>query len=355
MTLAITEYLRNHSLQKLQDEYDIRVNRHKKYANLVCLGYNQITSPMDRDFVRQCRGIILDEKNNWRVVSFAFERFFNYGEPNAIDVDFRNARIYEKLDGSLMQLYHYDGKWNVATSGTADASGEVNGYNKSFHDIFWRVWKEHGYTLPKDTHKCYAFELMTPYNIIVVRHNNSSIVLHGSRDLNTLEELDPVVEAKNNNWKCVSVFDFNSFDDITFCLGEMNGSEKEGFVVCDNKFRRVKMKCGDYVKKHRIVSGVSSRNLLDIIRKNESDEFLVYCPQFRSMHDEIKSKYDNLCKDIYAYYKSIKHIDNRKEFASLACSQKFSGVLFDIKFGGREKVEDCLENMRIKTLERLLG
>ncbi len=59
---------------------------------------------MGEKIVQQCRGIILDEANNWQIVSYPYDKFFNYEESYAPQLDWSTAKIFEKLDGSLMTL-----------------------------------------------------------------------------------------------------------------------------------------------------------------------------------------------------------------------------------------------------------
>jgi hypothetical protein len=103
--------------------FAVRAKRHGKHSNLVQLKYSQIGSPMHEPIVQECRGLVLDEAERWRVVCRAYDKFFNIGEPNATEIDWPAARVYEKLDGSLMTLYRYGGAWHVASSGVPDASG----------------------------------------------------------------------------------------------------------------------------------------------------------------------------------------------------------------------------------------
>ena len=91
------------------------------YPNLVLFKYDQVNSPMDNPVVQECRGIILDEADDWRVIARPFTKFYNYGEPNAASIDWTTARVQEKVDGSLCAFYHYKGDWHVATTGTPDA------------------------------------------------------------------------------------------------------------------------------------------------------------------------------------------------------------------------------------------
>ncbi len=107
--------------------YAIKVVAHRQYPHLISLKYSQIDSPMGEKIVQQCRGIVLDRSQDWAIVSYPYDKFFNYGEGHRATVNWSTARVYEKLDGSLMTLYFYEGAWHVQSSGTPDAGGEVGG------------------------------------------------------------------------------------------------------------------------------------------------------------------------------------------------------------------------------------
>jgi hypothetical protein len=88
-------------------------------------------------------GLIL-ELDTWKVMSLAFKKFFNSEEGNAHKIDWNTAKVLEKLDGSLIQVY-YDGfvdKWFAGTTGTAEGEGEVNNkLGTTFNDLFWDTVK----------------------------------------------------------------------------------------------------------------------------------------------------------------------------------------------------------------------
>src|SRR5690606_31616056 len=102
------------------------------------------------------------------------------------------AEAYEKLDGSLMSMFFYRGEWRVASNGTPDAMGEVAGFpGLTFKKLFWDTFNELGYKLPDAGGYTYIFELMTPYNRVVVPHKTNRLVLHGVRSVYDGMELDP--------------------------------------------------------------------------------------------------------------------------------------------------------------------
>lgn len=348
-------FLRERSLADLESKYAIKPRRHSKYNNLVLLKYNQINSPMNQKIVQECRGLILDQDQDWQAVCYTYNKFFNYGEGSADEIDWSSARVYEKLDGSLMTIYFYDGQWHVSSSGMPDAAGPVNAGNISFADLFWKTWNELGYSEPEDTNCCYSFELMTPYNRVVVRHKESKIVLHGGRRLSDFKELNPVVEAHNWGWECVKTHSLSSWDDIESASKELDPMESEGYVVCDAQYNRVKVKAPAYVAISKLHDGFTTRRLLEKIITNDHEEFLSYFPEYVEDYYKMKVRYERLVGEITGFYNAIKHIEDRKTFALLAKDQKFSGVLFGLKFGKCNSIEDYLSEMNIRQLENWLG
>src|SRR4051812_48509806 len=95
------------TLATLEAKYAISAKRHGKYPQLVQLKYDQISSPFAEPLVRECRGIVLDEADGWRIVARPFDKFFNLGEQLAAEIDWASARPLEKLDGSLAIVYFY--------------------------------------------------------------------------------------------------------------------------------------------------------------------------------------------------------------------------------------------------------
>lgn len=64
---------------------------------------------------RECRGLVLDEAKDWAVVAMPYTRFFNYGERWASSIDWATAKVFEKMDGSLMTMVRYAVMGIIAT------------------------------------------------------------------------------------------------------------------------------------------------------------------------------------------------------------------------------------------------
>lgn len=345
------------AIDQLFEKFAIGARRHCEYPNLVLFKYNQIDSPMDNPIVRECRGIILDESNNWAIVSRPYDKFFNIEEGHAAKIDWNTAKTYEKLDGSLMAIFNYDNRWNCQTSGMPDAAGRVGGFNFSFRNLFWDVWKSLGYRFPnsEDENLTFMFELMTPYNRVVVPHKESKIVLHGVRNRETGQEYCPEPYANKYGWQCVQSFPLTNLNEIIDAANRLNGMEHEGFVVVDAHFNRVKIKCVEYLTFAHMKDSVGARSILDIVRKNEQSEFLSYFPEYEAVFNYIKSKYDAFVAECELFYAEIKGIENQKEFALKATTKPYSGILFSLRKGIFSNVRGALVNVDLKRLEQLIG
>lgn len=362
MPKQLQNFLRKEGVEALSEQYSILVKQHTEHPNLHLFKYDQLNSPMNNRLVQLCRGIILDQDDDWKVISFPYTKFWNHGEGFAVDVDWKlHPRVFEKLDGSLMTLYWYKNNWHVASSGTPDAGGPVNTGMTTFKELFWGVWKKLGYSLPKDTNKCYMFELMTAHNRVVVRHPKSRIVLHGVRNVahghfwKSYWESFPDFYAEDNGWECVKSYPLDNIESILESVEQVDPMDQEGYIVVDAHFNRVKIKSPQYVALHHMTDGMSPRRMLTIITTNEGSEFLQYFPEWAELYNRVKKIYwDRIfeIEDVYSRYKGIK---GQKAFAMGVKDMSIAGALFNLRSGKVESAKEFLDQMPVRKLEQWLG
>ena len=237
--MILQEYLKTGgTLEALAEQYAVKAVRHKMYPNLVLFKYSQIASDMSLPIVQECRGVILDEDDDWRVVSRAYEKFFNYGEPNAAEIDWATAVVQEKVDGTLCTVYEYAGTWHVATTGTPDAGGPVNNGEIIFASLFWETL---GLYLGEDWEAppwqsadwCYLFELTTPHNRVIVNHLQAGLTLLGVRDRVSGRWVKASETVMAQVVPVVREFPLQSFADIQTTFDTMDPIQQEGYVVVD--------------------------------------------------------------------------------------------------------------------------
>jgi len=343
--LAIVDYLNNNTLESITEKYAINYRSHQDFPNLYSFKYNMIDSPMNEEVVKDARGIILDANDNWSPISMAYRKFFNYREGNADMIDWNSARILEKLDGSLMTMYYYDGAWRVSTSGTPDAKVNVGDFDFTFEQLFFKTYVELGYEVPTNTNLCYSFELMTKYNRIVVQHDKPRLVLHGIRDMLTLDELNfekvQLIGALIN-CEVVSSYPLCSLNAVVESCLTLNPMKQEGYVVVDKHFNRIKVKSPQYVALHHMVDRFSRKYMMQIILTNECDEFLNYFPEHKELYYETKDKYDNLIELLETVYEEHKYLSS-KYFGLATKNIPLQGALFMVKNGKADSIRDYFQ------------
>jgi hypothetical protein len=359
--LETIKQIKEYGLEKVVEKYKLKVNTD---GDLIMLNYNMIESSMSERVSQECRGLIL-EKNDWTVVSCPFFKFFNHGEGHAAKINWEKAKIYEKLDGSLMTLYFYKGEWRVASSGNINATGQVNGFDFTFNELFWKTWKDNGYNNPGNVNYCYMFELCSPFNRIVVRYLEPRIVLIGARCLEDLQER-PVNQFEGwQNWQRVKEYSFFGYppEHLQAVANSQNPVEHEGFVVCDDSFNRVKMKGAQYVAVHhlRVNGSPTPKNFLELIMSGEWQEYISYFPEYKEPMQIMQNKLNKLIEEIDYKYFYINHVlvnirwipnnMSQKEFALEANKYPFSGILFNMRKNNTSAKEELEKTSVDKLLE----
>ncbi len=355
------------ALAKLTADYAIKVTRHTAHPELTLLKYDQIDSPFKEPLVQECRGLILCEGYGlphsppWSVVAMPYTKFFNHGEALAHPIDWNTAKVYEKLDGSLITLYRYKDAWHVSTSGVPDGTNAVGDFGLTFAELFWKTWAVEGYDLEwLDYRNSYMFELCAPQNRVVVRHAEPRLVLHGVRTINSmLQEHD--VSFWAGKFKTPRSFPINSVDGCVEAAKHLQPLECEGYVVCDSGFNRLKIKSPAYVALHHAKDGLMVRSkMADIIRSGETAEFETALSAFPELADDfyaLKTRYEALIEEAGRGFNVLKDIPDQKSFA-IAAQQQFGDVkhfLFAMRKTPGLTPQTYMGNMLKEPYLRLVG
>jgi len=294
--LKIQKFLRENSLAIAVEKWNLKVSEE---GDLIQLNYNMIDSPRGVPECDECRGLILDRSNDWAVVSYPFRRFYNIGETQAVLPNLDDSVLLEKMDGTLICLFFWDGQWRVSTRGMPFADGPVGDYDVSFADLFWEVVDSKYSSLrnlgmPTDHRVNFVFELIGPKNRIVTPYKEADIRLLTMRDRITLEEFDR--ETINDFAEAFGVpvprvYRFTDLDDLDALMVD-NGIEKldEGFVLVstsesdEGSWRRVKIKNPAYLAMAKMVGNgpFVKRRALELVMQGEDTviEFLAYFPEY---------------------------------------------------------------------------
>jgi hypothetical protein len=315
--------------------YSVKVKRHPQRPNLVMFKYSQFESDFTDPVVRCCRGSVYDIREDGTVKPYLmpFFKFSNYGENGADPIDWNGALfIRDKLDGSLLKLLKEpDGNDLWTTNGSFDVNVEVPellpAKNEehlpppytfaSLRDYALRGHEEEIKRLPLDW--TFMFELTSPYNRIIVPYRETKLFFLGCRDAHGVER-NPEWAAKNfgMTFETPQVFHLKNLDEVIEYCHAVDGDDREGVVVQDEHFNRVKIKT-DYYRSLFYLKGedhFSDERIFFAIKQGSIDDAIVAWPEIRPRTDEITAEWigfrnsvNALCEKANDYYQ-----DCRREY-----------------------------------------
>jgi len=329
----------------------LRVQQHPSRALFVC-NYTQRVQfdHLWDDLTRLCRGLIFSDDGT--IIGRAFPKFFNLGEPDAPPAPDEPFTVTEKMDGSLI-IAHYDptgGYWDVASRGS---------FTSKHADEARAIWQEQAAGMVPG--RTYCLELIAPWNRIVVNYGQErNLYLLAVIDNETGDDL-PLEDIGFPQARTYGRFDtltrFVSAvpteatrDDFSQRLGlseghstlpllhdsecspvqgerrddqdsevrrgvlELSSAEdagtqevEEGYVLRYASGLRLKLKTSEYLRLHKLVTGVTNKRLWEVLAAGDSlapflervpDEFLewvtVVRDDFLAQHETLVAAADSV-------------------------------------------------------------
>lgn len=292
MTLKIIEFMRMHENWKellSQPPYSLKIHTDGKF---VILSYNMIESDFSEPICSEARGIIIDT-TNYKIVRLAFTKFFNIDEPYAAKIDWATAKATEKIDGSIMSVWHYEGVWHVSTNGTINAENAmISNNSKSFRQLFDEAAENCGLVIEElDPKYCYTFEIVSPEQKIVIDYPETTLYHLSTRNMETLEE-----ESMDIGIQKPKTYALTSEANIRKIVSELDATH-EGVVVCDAFGNRVKIKTATYFEMHRLAGTIKLANAINLVRMNDYAEFVSYFPEYNDFFDMVKYTIEKIEED----------------------------------------------------------
>lgn len=358
--MKLIEHIKTHGLSSLE-KWNISIKPSIVFPELVCLSYDQLKTPKN-DVTNDCRGIVINQ-NTFKVICWPFTRFGDYDPKKNQQFNYDDFRCYEKIDGSLMNVYYYEGQWRVSSKSLADATGRIKSVDMTYAEYFWKVWNQLKYDLPDDRDCTYMFEFKFPSDTqFIVRSTKPTISLLGIRNNKTGIEYD--IEQLNVKWKRPYSYKC-TFDVLLQKANEIDPIYSEGFVVCDGNFNRMKVKSpiydllaltrqyrGDFVA-DRIAKAENWKRLCQIakLNVNETETFLEYYPHLKDDYLKIKKAKKKLTNDLFKLSNEIKSLDMK----TIGLKYK-NHPMKDLMFGLKkcDDVETFISNMQNRTFIDLI-
>lgn len=272
---------------------------------------------------RTCRGLVATADGD--VLGRPFPKFWNLSEhanPELPPVPAEPFEVFDKLDGSLVIAYEWNRRTKVNTRGSFNSDQAVAA----------QAWLDERYPLglsipPGQT---WLFEWIAPENRIVVHYERRELVLLAVVDNATGLDL-PLPGDRSWPGRRVAQYHFDSLE----AVAAAERDDAEGYVVRFSSGMRVKVKGSEYVRLHRILTGVSAKTIweclsngtgLDPVLDGVPDEFREWVQKTALM---LRLGYADREGCASAEFHRIKHLgDDRKAFAAEAVKSPYRALLF---------------------------
>jgi RNA ligase len=294
--------------------------------------YDRLWTPL----LEKCRGLITDKDGN--IIARGFSKFFNYEEikdKGIIPYDDEYIYIQEKIDGSLGIIFYYDNEWIVCTRGSFESDQARRG--KELLDTMY----DKGKFRKEYTYLC---EIIYDENRIVVSYEEDMLmflsVMNRDMELDWGDSKRIFIESGIDNRYIVDCVRGKFTSDTFSSIKGNNKENREGKVIrfYPSNFR-LKIKYEDYIRLHKIITNITSRDIWEYMRDgkditilldNVPDEFYEWV---RVTRDKILYDYNKIEIEYQFIFKILGRIndfEDKKVFAEYAKKYKYSSILFSM-------------------------
>ena len=263
------------------------------------------------------RGLVTDLEGH--IVARPFAKFFNLDEHIGLfgALPQSTFEVFEKMDGSMGILFHHENELLFATRGSFSSDQAIMA-----REIFAQKYPD---AILNPAHT-YLVEIIYPENRIVVNYGEmTDLILLG------IIETKTGIELPLENVGLPLVKQYNGFRDLE-ALREIQEENREGFVIRFENGLRVKVKFEEYVRLHRVVTGLNSRIIWETLAAGNSlDQFLENVPDefYQWVHTTVAQLKTEFSKIEASAQAEFKHFDDRKAAAEYYLSStQYPAIMF---------------------------
>jgi RNA ligase len=277
--------------------------------------------------VKACRGLILADDG--RVVARPFEKFFNYDQVIA-EIPAEPFEAFEKMDGSL-GIHYWDGDNRCIATRGSFTSDQARFATQLLRQKYAHTIAPADLTL--------LFEIIYPGNRIVVNYGDrEELVLLAAFDTQTGDEL-PFNRLSDFGFPVVQRMD--GIRDLA-AIQSLNRDNFEGFVIRFASGFRCKIKLAEYVRLHRLLTGITPRAVweelrsgrgLDALVERVPDEFMRW---LREVESKIRANFTAIETECRRVHRT--NFPTRKLAADYIKQQQYPSILFQL-LDGRDPSE----------------
>ena len=250
-------------------------------------------------------------------------KFFNVNQcQNWLESDLKDkkiVRVQDKLDGSIISFVKLP-------------NGSIRAKSKMSFDSEQAQMAQEIYNKDSDLQEfvkdCFEdgitpiFELVSPFNQIVLEYSETKLVLLQMRDSKGGYCLN--IEQYRDLYN-IEVADKLCFDSLEILMNVLKiETEIEGVIVTFSDGQMAKVKTDWYMQRHGLITDLKENNIIELILNEEIDD-IISClsedSEKRKFIEEIQEKVDKEFNHLVLEYKELRrkyfqdYSENRKKFA----------------------------------------
>jgi hypothetical protein len=311
ITKIISKHNNDASLyNELSTNFKLIDNKH-----VVMLRY--LEKNYDNDCIRKTRGIIFD-KNTKNIICYPLEGKISLHQFKTL-VPWNETVIEESIDGTLINMYYYNNKWNYSTRSTLDGECFWN-CKQSFKELFIETFKQ--YKINKsnlNTNFTYSFVLCHPKTRNVSLYKKSRIYHVLTRDLKTNNEINlhiGIPKPKILKLDEINNINCNNYEDIIKYCSKLHFNFEGVMLYSKDRLYRTKIKGKKHVKVKNL-RGNHSNIYYTIVHylkepsNNKINLLLKYYPEYTDIYSLIIQKLDIIKSELLHIYTEIKKLKNK--------------------------------------------
>lgn len=289
------------------------------------------------EWMRECRGSIFVQgaDGKWKYACRPFDKFGNYGECYVPQLDWNSVRVHEKVDGSLIKVWKYNGHVYISTNGTINAFNcFADGAKHSFGDLFIQAFG--GFELFDDfvtrtdlENWTYMFELVSPETELTVHYGVTAAYFLTAR--NVVDGSECMQVALPWTVRRPKEFMIYSIAEALAYVQTMTKNE-EGFVICDKYCNRMKLKSPEFLAafKMRGNGKITDKKILKYWLEDKLDDVIAYFPEAREHIYSVLFKIDFIADKLFDEIQFLKknNITTRRELGHWNADFYNKGYMF---------------------------
>lgn len=333
--MKLEELLDPAELERLVAENYITARNHPVLPYTI-LNYTPKTQ-FDRHWTTEtlvCRGLIVNAHSG-EIIAKPLGKFFNWGEREVAIPD-EPFVAYEKLDGSLGLSYvDADGLPSVATRGSFTSYQAKRGtqiLRSTYAHTLDKILALGKVTL--------CWEIILPeYRIVVDYQGREDLVLLAAFDIDTGREIDlDEPRIAELGFPLARRYSADTLEAAQILIEGPLFDNAEGVVVRFESGLRLKLKREEYLRLHRIVTGVTPRRIWEMLKDGTppAERLFAGTPVpfqiwARTEIDRIEAKRTEIqgaSQEAYRQIVAAVPPDDRKAFAMQAASHRYRAILF---------------------------